>query len=144
MHRVCILGVFCISNSDRALKAGHSPRLFCIARTGHTCVSTDSHNLLYLLVPYFWCSVCGSFHPETCPGLCLQLGAARLTILGGEIQVTQSPQSTNLRNFSPSHNTYRCFKTFFSPCANDSANVKDHIPHTHQNYDFPCLIFLLC
>lgn len=52
LYHVCILGIFHISNSDIALKAGHSPILFHYARMGHTCMSTGIHeSLLYLLVP---------------------------------------------------------------------------------------------
>lgn len=45
LYHVWILGIFCISNSDIALKAGHSPRLFHIARMGHTCTYRQ-YNLL--------------------------------------------------------------------------------------------------
>lgn len=64
LHHVCFLAIFCISNFEIARKADHSPRQHVPhCKKG---VSTDNHHLLYLVVPQFLCSVCGSFQPETC------------------------------------------------------------------------------
>lgn len=80
-----------------------------------------------------------------CLELCLQPGAARLTILEGEIQVTQSPHRAKIWEISlPFLIHIDVFKLFFFPCTNASANISGHIPHTQQNYNFLCLIFPLC